>query len=156
MSQYATMQQVKDFGSMPSERIDQLEVLYPGITDRTVVIVSGMFDSRLKKRYAAPFQAPYPDSLIFNVCRVVAYRLWMKLGFDPSSPQDQAIIQDNTDALAWLKEAADSENGLVELPAIQASPLGAAAVDSGGPLSYSEAGPYQWIDVQWGRLVNGG
>lgn len=156
MSQYVTIAEVKDFGTMPPADIDALEILYPGITDRTATIVSGMFDARLKKRYAAPFQAPYPDSLKFNVARVVAYRLYLKRGFNPSSEQDQAIIRDNNDAEAWVKEAADSENGLIELPAKQTDPLNDASGLKGVPLSYSEASPYTWIDVQRDRIFNGG
>lgn len=155
MSQYVVVAETKLLGSMPAEDIDALETLYPGLHDATATAVSGMFDARLQKRYAAPFQSPYPDVLKFKVAHVVVYRLWLKRGYNPSSAQDAAIRQDNDDAEAWLREAADSKDGLVELPAKQGTPLGASAVDSGGPLGYSEASPYAWMDRQSEAVANG-
>ena len=155
MSQYVTKAETKLLGSMPSEDIDALDTLYTGLHDATATAVSGMFDARLIKRYAAPFAAPYPDSLKQMVAQWVAYRLFIKRGFNPSSAQDAAIRQDYEDAQAWLKEAADSKDGLVELPTRQATPSGSSAVDSGGPLGYSEASPYAWMDVQAEAVVNG-
>jgi phage gp36-like protein len=148
MSQYVTVQEVKDLGSMPAEDIDALETSYSDIVDRIATAVSGMFDARLIKRYAAPFEAPYPDALKMAVVQVVVYRLYRKRGYDPSSTMGDLIQKDHDDALAWLKEAADSKEGLVELPIRQATPPEATAVDSGGPLGYSEASPYAWMDVQ--------
>lgn len=148
MSNYVTMQDVKDLGSMAPEDVDALEALYPGIVVRIATAVSGLFDARLAKRYAAPFIEPFPNALVFNVSRMVAWRLWIRRGFNPSSPIDTLLEKENLDAEAWLKEAADGDKGLVELPARQATPGEATAVNVGGPLGYSEPSPYQWLDVQ--------
>lgn len=148
MSAYVTTAELKLLGSMPSEDIDALESRYAGVTSATIVAVSGRFDSRLAKRYASPFQAPYPDSLKLAVAQEVAYRLYLKRGFNGAVEQDQAIAKDHDDAEAWLKEAVDGEKGLVELPVIQATPAQAAAVNVGGPFGYAEASPYEWTDVQ--------
>ncbi|AUX25149.1 uncharacterized protein SOCEGT47_056930 [Sorangium cellulosum] len=148
MSCYVTIEDVRDLGTLPEEDIDQLEAQYPGITLRLATKISGQFDARLIKRYAAPFQEPYPDSLVDNVARVVAYRLTLKRGFNPSSEQDQLIKEEKDEALAWLKEAADSEKGLIELPRRQETPGGSSAIDKGGPFGYSEANPYLWTDAQ--------
>lgn len=132
---------------MPAEDVADLEIRYPGIVSKTCIKISGMFDARLRKRYAAPFETPYPDALVFNVALEVAYRLWLKRGFNPTSAQDSAIVQDHTDAMAWLKEAADSEKGLLELPKKEDG-LNAGGVSAGAPLSYSEQSPYVWADNQ--------
>lgn len=148
MSCYVTIQDVKDLGTLPAEDIDEIEARYPGLTLRIATKVSAYFDSRLAKRYAAPFREPYPDVLIDQVARVVAYRLTLKRGFNPSSEQDQLIEKEKDEALAWLKEAADSKDGLIELPARQATPPDVAAVNAGGPLAYSEPDPYTWTTLQ--------
>lgn len=148
MSCYVTIEDIKDLGTLAAEDIDEIERLYPGVTLRIATKVSAHFDSRLAKRYAAPFQAPYPDVIIDNVARVVAYRLALKRGFNPSSEQDQLIEKEKEEALAWVKEAADSKDGLIELPARQATPPDVAAVNAGGPLGYSEPDPYTWTVLQ--------
>lgn len=155
MSCYVTIQDVKDFGSLPAEDIDDLEVRYPGITLRVATKVSADFDSKLIKRYAAPFQQPYPDTLIDNVARVVAYRLTLKRGFNPSSAQDQEIVADKDAALKWLDDAANGQDGLVELPIKQTTPGQPGAVNQGAPLGYAEAGPYTWMDRQAEAVLNG-
>jgi hypothetical protein len=148
MSSYVTTAQLKLFGIMPAEDIDALEALYPGIIAANVTGVSGLFDAGLIKRYAAPFQDPYPDALIWNVVQVVVGRLYLKRGYNPSSQQDQLIRKCHDDSLAWLREAADPDKGLVELPVKQATPGLAAAVNSGAPLAYGEASPYTAMDRQ--------
>lgn len=148
MSCYVTIDDIKDLGTLAAEDIDEIERLYPGVTLRIATKVSAHFDSRLAKRYAAPFQTPYPDVIIDNVARVVAYRLALKRGFNPSSEQDQLIEKEKDEALAWVKEAADSKDGLIELPARQATPPDVAAVNAGGPLGYSEPDPYSWTVLQ--------
>jgi len=148
VSEYVTTEEVKTLGSMPAGDVDALETQQPGLVVATIRAVSGIFDARLVKRYAAPFATPYPDPLKFNVAREVAWRLWLKRGFNPSSAMDQTLEKDHLEALEWLREAADSEKGLVELPARQATPGEAAAVNAGGPFGYSEASPYVWTTAQ--------
>ncbi len=45
-----------------------------------------------------------------------------------------------------MKEAADSAEGLFELP-LRAD-LETSGVSKGGPLGYTEASPYRWTDRQ--------
>lgn len=133
---------------MPPQDIDELELQQSGIVDATATAVSGMFDSKLIKRYAAPFLTPFPNALIFNVARETAWRLWLKRGFNPSGQTDQAIEKDHLEAMEWLKDAADSKDGLVELPKKETDLGKSGAVNAGGPLSYSEQSPYVWADLQ--------
>lgn len=155
MSLYVTIAELKLLGTIPPEDVDALETAYPGVVDAIGQAVSGTFDSKLAKRYAAPFQTPYPDTLKDNVAKVMSLRLMMKRGFNPSSAQDQEIIKQAEEAKAWLAEAADGKDGLVELPIKQASPA-ASAVNIGAPLGYSEASPYTWTDRQREAVLNGG
>ena len=147
MSQYCTITQLKMLGSMPAEDIDALNAMYPGVVDANIVSVSGQMDARLSKRYAAPFGTPYPDALVSVCARLTAYRLWLKRGFNPNGATDQAIQQDAKDADEWLKEAANSKDGLIDLPAKQEATL-SSAVSVGGPMGYSETSPYVWMDRQ--------
>ena len=48
----------------PSEYVDFVETLTPGWTANRLLVNSGWLDSRLRKRYAAPFAAPYPDAVL--------------------------------------------------------------------------------------------
>lgn len=156
MSCYPTMQDVKDVSSLPASDIDNLESLYsnpllsePSFFRRVATFVSAEFDSRLMKRYLAPFVDPVPDVLRLMTARVVGYRLLLKRGFNPNSAQDQLVVDEKNEAIGWLKEAADSKDGCVELPARQTSSPHATAVDVGGPLGYSEGSdPYTWVDLQ--------
>jgi hypothetical protein len=148
VSAYIDTPELKLLGSLPAEDVDDIETRYPGIVAKTISVVCGLYDARLAKRYAAPFVAPYPDALKFNVAREVAWRLYIKRGFNPSGAMDQLLEKEHTEADAWLREAADSEKGLVELPARQATPGEATAINQGGPYGYSEASPYAWTNIQ--------
>ena len=145
MTAYVDADYVKLVGSMPPADVDALEALYPGVVDGVATSVSRMFDARLTKRYAAPFAEPVPEALKWNVAHVVVAALWQKRGYNPGSAQDAIVQQNKADALAWLKEAADSKDGLVELPLKEGE---GEAVTKAAPLGYSEASPYRWTDVQ--------
>lgn len=147
MSAYVDMAYVKLVGSMPAADIDAVETMYPGTFVGLASAVSRLFDSRLAKRYAAPFAASVPEAVKLNVAFVVVAHLWKKRGFNPGSAQDELIEKDRLEALAWLKEAADSKEGLVELPLREDLPSG-DGVERGGPLGYSETSPYKWTDRQ--------
>jgi len=142
------MDYVKLVGSMPAADIDALETLFPGTFLGVATSVSRLFDARLAKRYEAPF-ADYPncpEAVKWNVAQVVVAALWQKRGYNPGSAQDEIVQTNKADALAWLKEAADSKDGLVELP-LRADTT-ATVVMRGGPRSYSEQSPYAWTDAQ--------
>jgi phage gp36-like protein len=155
MSCYPTLQDVMDLGILLEEDVRWLEERYPGIVLRTSTKVSGTFDDYLSKRYGTPFQAPYPDSLIDHVAAVVAYRLLVKRGTKAEGTKVAAAEKARDEAMAWVQEAANSKDGLIELVRAQSTPRGAVAVNRGGPLSYSEASPYSFMDVQRER-INGG
>lgn len=149
---YVTIDYVKIVGSMPAADVDALEALYPGTFVGVVTAVSAMFDARLAKRYAVPFggdpfePAQVPEAIKWHVAAVVVYTLWKKRGFNPSSDQDALIEKDRDEALAWLKEAADSKDGLVELPLRADS--NTSGIIGAKPISAHQASPYAWTDEQ--------
>ena len=155
MSCYPTVQDVMDYGILLQEDIDFLEARYPGITLRTATKVSGYFDGRLAKRYGVPFVAPYDDGLVDATSAETSYRLLHKRGVNPESPQASRAEKAHEDAMAWLTEAANSKDGLIELVKTQSDPRAETSINKGGPLAYSETSPYSWVDVQAQRRAAG-
>ena len=143
-------------GTIPHDEITQYSANNPGVVDAICESVSRMFDARLHKRYATPFQEPYPEVLRFHVAQVVSFQLAIKIGFEPGSAKDEQIKAMRDEALAWLKEAADSQAGTVELPPIETPVTGdGTAVSRSRPHAYSESTPYQWARLQAQRARNG-
>lgn len=141
---YVDIDYVKLVGSMPAADIDAVEALFPGTFEGVANAVSRVFDGKLAKRYAAPFVDPVPEAIRWHVAKVVTYELWVKRGFNP---QGSVAEQERNESLAWLKEAADGKDGLIELPRREDEP-GSSGVTKGGPLGYSEPSPYDWVDAQ--------
>ena len=61
-------------------------------------------DDFLRARYALPIQAPYPESLIFAICRIAAYDCARARGFNPAAGADIVIENDKNEALKWLED----------------------------------------------------
>ncbi len=93
-----------------------------------------------------PFGSPYPVAVQGWLARLVTLRVYYKRGIDPTDAQWDAVRQDATDAMSELKEAADSHEGLFELP-LKAND-DTTAITRGDPLAYTEASPYKWADEQ--------
>lgn len=111
-----------------------------------LVIETSKINSRLRKRYAVPFDAPVPEIVLGWLALRVTPKLYERRGWDPSDAQAQSILADAQAALDEMKEAADSADGLFDLPLKQDE--AESAVVKGGPISYSEASPYTWTDRQ--------
>lgn len=136
---------------MPSEFVNDIESVQPGWVDAQLGYWSDWIDARLRKRYDAPFSGPpYPGAVTGWLARMVTVRCFLKRGVDPSDAQFAEVKADDVDARAEIKEAADSETGLFDLPL---RPPAVGAVDGSGvvrgfPRAYSEASPYVGQDVQ--------
>ncbi len=109
-------------------------------------IATSRINARLTKRYAVPFSAPYVEIVLGWVTAIVTPELYEKAGWAPSDAQAEKIYAAAERAEAEIKEAADAEEGLYELP-LRADTT-ETGVTKGGPLGYSEADPYAWIDLQ--------
>jgi len=138
---------------MPSADVDALETSEPGWLLTLLTDLSGYIDSRLSKRYATSFASPPPVAILRWLNALATPEAYKKRGWNPSSAQDADILEAARRAEAELKEAADSKEGLFDLP-LRQDTTGTSGITLGGPLGYSEASPYAWMDVQ-AEAVNG-
>lgn len=154
---YVDLGYVQNVGTVPTQILAAFDEANPGSFAAIAESVSRMFDARLHKRYNTPFAEPYPEAIRFHVAQVVSYQVWIKVGYNPGSAQDEGIKTARDDALAWLKDAADSQDGTVELPVRETPATGdASAISRSRPLSYNEASPYVWTRIQASRARGGG
>ena len=154
---YVDIEYVALLGNVPSSQLYAYEESNPGTFLAIATAVSRMFDQRLSKRYKVPFDLVNPpEALRFHIAQVVSFQIWLKMGFNPGSLQDEALQTAKTEALDWLKEAADSKDGTIELPLRDADPAPPqSAIARGYPLSYSEASPFAWVSRQRDAVRNG-
>ena len=137
---------------MPQGDVDQLEVIEPDFLQTMLNEQSAYLDARLRKRYAVPFTVtPLPAMVFAWLTALVTPLAYAKRGWNPSAEQDRVSIMDAVDtAKDEIKEAADSVDGLFDLPLIMAG-AATSAITSGGPLGSSSASPYRWTDDQFTR-----
>lgn len=143
---YLDLAGFKGLSLLPEAKIDRVHAENPSFFAATLVERSAHINSRLAKRYAAPFAAPYPEVVLGWLTRLVDRRSLKKAGYDPEDLSAKEIIADEETALAEIKEAADSEKGLFDLP-LRADTT-ASGISKGAPLGYSESSPYVGFDRQ--------
>ena len=147
MAGYMTVAEFRSRTIMPGEDVDSLEIVKPGFLQVTLDDWSDEINARLRKRYAVPFAAPTPPIILRWLNKLATREAYHARGYNPSSKEDQVAIEDAANRIeVELKEAADSKDGLFELPLRADNASSGVAV--GGPLSYSETSPYKWTDVQ--------
>lgn len=143
---YVDLESFKLQTVMPDGDVDYLVERAPGFIESSIGTWESWIEARLRKRYATPFVAPFPPILIQWIVTCVTVDAYRKRGFNPSDPTMSDLIADRDRTLAEIREAADSKDGLFDLPLRADNPT--SAVTSGGPLGYSETSPYVWTDVQ--------
>lgn len=146
---YLTPTTYADLTLAPAEYLLQVEVIAPRWLAGQLEYWSSWIDSRLRKRYAAPFAAApdTPPVVMGWLARIVDRELYLKRGVNPDDQQIGDVKDRALEAKAEVKEAADSKDGLFELP-LRASQPTAQGVSRGGPLMYTEVSPYTWSSVQ--------
>jgi hypothetical protein len=145
---YLTVEQFQALAVCPSSYVDQIESEQPGWTLTQLNFWSSFIDSRLAKRYATPFDADSPPLVVQGwLTRLVTERVYLRRGVDSVDAQIISIQEDAKNAQAEIKEAADSKDGLFELP-VRADAPGGDGVSRGKVLTYSEQSPYTWTFVQ--------
>lgn len=141
-----TLDQFKDRTTLPDTYVDEMENARPGWMAAQINLVTAWVNARLCKRYAVPFVDPAPEIVLGWVTALVTMRVWSRRGYDPNSPDMVEVLADLKLAKDEIKEAADSEVGLFELPL--RSDTDVVGVTKGGPWSYTEASPYVWTSRQ--------
>jgi hypothetical protein len=136
---------------MPTLDFDALD---SGFVTARITVGCSEINSRLRKRYAVPFALPAPEVICGWLTAIVTPDLYFRRGWDPASEQGLAILAEAARAREEMKEAADSNEGLFDLPTRE--DLTASAITQGTPMVYSEASPYSWTDVQSETLRGGG
>jgi len=144
MASYLTPQQFSDRSVMPAEHLETIEALSPGWLATQLEQQSAWLDARLRKRYSAPFASPYPAAVLGWLTDIVTLAAYLRRGVNAQDEQFQLIKEAAQNARAEVREAADSQTGLFDLPLAS----GESAISKGGPFGYSEQSPYVGFDVQ--------
>jgi hypothetical protein len=155
---YLTVAEFKLYTTMPSSFVDEVEARAPGYTQIKLDTKSAVIDSRLRKRYGAPYTDPTKVPIIVKewLAALVTPDIFLKRGISGTDEQWSEYVKRADAANRDLELAANSETGLFDLPLHNdgTSPTGIV----GGTLVYSEASPYVWTDVQaaQGRIEDDG
>jgi hypothetical protein len=154
---YLTLAIYKNLTLAPPSYVDDVEVRHPGWVLAQLEFWSAWIDSRLKKRYAAPFAAsPNTPTVILGwLVRILDAELYLKIGINPRDEQAATVVQERAaEAKTEVKEAADSREGLFELPLRSDQPE-VTGITRAAPLGYTEQSPYTWIGIQRDAERNG-
>lgn len=141
---YLTVEQFRARALMHPGDVDTLD---PAFVLQALDDASGWIDDRLRKRYAVPFASPVPVTILRWVAHLAAADCYLRRGADPADAAVARFFDFADRARAEVKEAADSAEGLFDLP-LKADTPGISGVTQGGPFGYSETDPYAWLDVQ--------
>lgn len=146
MAAYLTVDEFAQLSLMPSSFVEAVEAGHPGFVAARLELKSAYIDSRLRKRYAVPFALPAPIVVRGWLAALVTVDVDTKRGIDPESGNIDEYREEAKRALDEIKEAADAETGLFDLP--QRADGSASGVSVGGPRAYTETSPYVQTDVQ--------
>jgi phage gp36-like protein len=146
MAAYADIAGLKLVGILPPEDIDALEAARSGVVESVCDRVSRLIDARLAKRYKTPFD-PVPIAVRDCAEQLATVRLYRIRGAQPGTEIEQSIKDTQEAADAWLKEAADSKDGLIDLPVRDTDSADVSAIDRGGPMCESDLDAYAWMDA---------
>lgn len=143
---YLTVEKFKTLSAMTGVAVDRLESIAPGWLVAKLTSRSRWIDARLTKRYAAPFAAPVPEAVEDWLARIVTPAAFIRHGVDQLDEQFQEIKADAAKAEEEIKEAAEAENGLFDLP-LRADKT-KSGIAKGAPYVYSESSPTVWQRTQ--------
>ncbi len=120
MASYLTVTEFKLRSLFPQEAIDDLETVAPGWLDATLNDASDLMNSRLRKRYAVPF-LDTPPIIRRWLADLVSVRCFVRLGVNPQDEQFNLVKREAEIAEEQIMEAANSVEGLFDLPLLDDS-----------------------------------
>lgn len=147
-------QEVIDFRTrtiMPEQDVDQLWAERPGYLEAAVAGALADITARLRKRYKTPFTDvngvnPRPEIVVVWQTKIVTPEAYRARGYNPQDPTMEWSEKDRDRAYEQIKEAADAEGGLYDIPLRES--VDTSGIVKGAPQASSEASPYDWIDKQ--------
>ena len=139
---------------MPSPDVDEVEAVEPGFILQALASRTAWINSQLDRRYITPFTAPYPETVLDWLTRLVTPLAYNKRGINRSDSQFEEIKEQAKSVGDEIADAANSATGRFDLPL--RSDTETSGVTRGGPLVYSEASPYTHADVQAEIIRSGG
>ena len=146
MTAYLDRDAFANLTTMPVEFVDDIEASTAGWLDAQLGMWSAKIDARLSKRYATPFASPAPLAVQGWLAQIVTQRAYLRRGIDPTDPQMVTVAADAAEAWTEIREAAEAQNGLFDLP-LRADTT-ATGISKGGTRSYTEASPYVGLQGQ--------
>jgi len=100
MSAYATLTDLYALG-LPLVAMGSVSV---GTQQRVLDARNDFADDKFRARYRLPLVAPFPASLVQNVCMLAAWDILMIRGYNPSAAADVNIAARGEMALAWFND----------------------------------------------------
>jgi hypothetical protein len=151
MSAYLTTDEFKLLTTAPGDYVTDVESAQAGWLGAQLSAHSARINAQLRKRYSTPFADPVPEQVTLWLAQIVTESLMLRRGVDAQDEQFQSIVEMAARAREEIKEAANSQDGLWDLPLNETS---VSLITRGGPLGYSEASPYVWSTVQAERATS--
>lgn len=146
MPTYLTVAEFRDRTVMAPQDVDLVESKAPGFIDCQIAIKQEMLDARLRKRYSVPFVGTVNEAIKGWLTRIVTPEVMRKRGARADDPMMVQVIDGAAEAVTEIKEAADSQIGLYDLPLTGTT--GVSGIAYGGPRAYAEQSPYTWKKIQ--------
>jgi hypothetical protein len=140
---YLTESEFEDLTIAPADVLASLPV---GWLARQLSAWSNWIDARLRKRYAAPFVAPYPDIVCLWLSQLVTLRCYQKVGFNSADAQSELVVAQAQAAEDQITQAANAFEGLFELPLRQDLP--GSGISRSYAHSATDYSPYTWFTRQ--------
>ena len=134
---------------LPKAVVDAIELGTPGWLEAQIVGVSARIEARLLKRYGA-WTEPYPEIVKQWIVDIVSFNAWLKRGVKATDETIQAFKDKHDTAYDEMREAADSEVGLFDLPRVVGD-TSTSGINRGNTRVYSEQSPYAGFDRQADR-----
>jgi len=161
MAAYLTVEEFKMRARLPPEYVDYVETCSRGFVQLTLELESAYIDGRLSKRYAVPFDPNLPAPLCVQrwLVDLVSLQVWLRRGLDATQMDADIYVNAAEAARNDLKEAADGDKGLWDLPLrVDAlTPDTVSGIRKPKVRSYSETSPFvgQRIQRTRGREEDG-